>query len=208
VDLDALVTRVMEAIPVLGPWYRTTEGRKKLRYAMVSVVAVPIGTVGVLVFNLVGAPAGVAAVLGNSCAAVPSYILNRYWAWGKNDKNRLFSEILPFWGLTLVGIGFSFIVGHEAGQVTRHHGITGAARLVILLAANIAGFGVLWVAKYIIFNKLLFVVHHPDAAPADRDAEHAHGDADAAHGDAAHADDGHERGAEPHQPTEVEPGLG
>jgi len=207
VDLDALVTRVMEAIPVLGPWYRTTEGRKKLRYAMVSVVAVPIGTVGVLVFNLVGAPAGVAAVLGNSCAAVPSYILNRYWAWGKNDKNRLFSEILPFWGLTLVGIGFSFIVGHEAGQVTRHHGITGAARLVILLAANIAGFGVLWVAKYIIFNKLLFVVHHPDG-----DAEHAHPDGDAAHAEdgAEHerADDGLERGAEPHQPTEVEPGLG
>jgi len=207
VDLDALVTRVMEAIPVLGPWYRTTEGRKKLRYAMVSVVAVPIGTVGVLVFNLVGAPAGVAAVLGNSCAAVPSYILNRYWAWGKNDKNRLFSEILPFWGLTLVGIGFSFIVGHEAGQVTRHHGITGAARLVILLAANIAGFGVLWVAKYIIFNKLLFVVHHPDG-----DAEHAHPDGDAAPAEdgAEHerADDGLERGAEPHQPTEVEPGLG
>jgi len=207
VDLDALVTRVMEAIPVLGPWYRTTEGRKKLRYAMVSVVAVQIGTVGVLVFNLVGAPAGVAAVLGNSCATVPSYILNRYWAWGKNDKNRLFSEILPFWGLTLVGIGFSFIVGHEAGQVTRHHGITGAARLVILLAANIAGFGVLWVAKYIIFNKLLFVVHHPDG-----DAEHAHPDGDAAHAEdgAEHerADDGLERGAEPHQPTEVEPGLG
>ena len=162
-DVDAVITRWIEALPVLGPWYRTPDGRKKLRYAMVSVVAVPIGTIGVLVFNLVGAPAGVAAVLGNSTAAVPSYILNRYWAWGKNDKNRLFTEILPFWGLTLVGIGFSFLVGHEAGQVTRHNGITGAARLIILLAANIAGFGVLWVAKYIIFNKLLFVVHHHEA---------------------------------------------
>jgi putative flippase GtrA len=163
VDVDALITRVMEAVPVLGPWYRTPEGRKKLRYAMVSVVAVPIGTVGVLVFNLLGAAAGVAAVLGNSCAAVPSYILNRYWAWGKTDKNRLFTEILPFWGLTLLGIAFSFVVGHEAGQVTRHEGITGAARLAVLLAANIAGFGVLWVAKYVIFNKVLFVVHNRDA---------------------------------------------
>jgi hypothetical protein len=75
----------------------------------------------------------------------------------------LFSEVLPFWMITLVGIGFSFVVAHEAGQVTRHHGITGAARLLILLLANIAGFGVLWVAKYIVFNKVLFVVrHHPD----------------------------------------------
>jgi putative flippase GtrA len=163
-DVDALVTRAIEALPVIGPWYRTSEGRKKVRYALVSVVAVPIGTVGVLVFNLLGAPAGVAAVLGNSCAAVPSYMLNRYWAWGKNDKNRLFGEILPFWGLTLLGIAFSFLVGHLAGQVTRHHGITGAARLAVLLAANIAGFGVLWVAKYVIFNRVLFVSHpQPEA---------------------------------------------
>jgi putative flippase GtrA len=171
-DVDARVTRLVEALPVIGPWYRTPEGRKKVRYALVSVVAVPIGTIGVLVFNLVGAPAGVAAVLGNSCAAVPSYILNRYWAWGKNDKNRLFGEILPFWGLTLLGIGFSFVVGHEAGQMTRHNGITGAARLAILLAANIAGFGVLWVAKYVIFNKVLFVAASDSAHDVPHDAPH------------------------------------
>jgi len=163
VDVDAKVTQIIEALPVIGPWYRTEEGRKKVRYALVSVVAVPIGTIGVLIFNLLGAPAGVAAVLGNSCAAVPSYILNRYWAWGKTDKNRLFTEVLPFWGLTLLGIAFSFVVAHFAGQLTRHYGITGAARLAILLAANIAGFGVLWVAKYIIFNKVLFVSRGPDA---------------------------------------------
>ncbi len=155
-NLDALVERV----PVIGPWYRTPEGRKKLRYAMVSVVAVPVGTAGVAIFNVVGLAAGWAAVLGNSCGAVPSYLLNRYWVWGKNDKNRLFGEVLPFWGITLVGIGFSFFVAHEAGQVTRHHGITGGVRLIILLLANIAGFGVLWVAKYIVFNKVLFVVRH------------------------------------------------
>ncbi len=158
-----MVDRVLEALPVIGPWYRTAEGRKKLRYAMVSVVAVPVGTAGVLFFNVVGFAAGWSAVLGNSCGAVPSYLLNRYWVWGKNDKNRLLGEVLPFWIITLVGIGFSFVVAHEAGQVTRHHGITGALRLLILLLANIAGFGVLWVGKYILFNKVLFVVrHHPD----------------------------------------------
>jgi putative flippase GtrA len=163
VNLDGLIDRVLEALPILGPWYRTAGGRKKLRYAMVSVVAVPVGTAGVAFFNVVGLAAGWSAVLGNSCGAVPSYVLNRYWVWGKNDKNKLVSEVLPFWGITLVGIGFSFLVAHEAGQVTRRHGITGATRLLILLAANIAGFGVLWVAKYILFNKVLFVVRrHPD----------------------------------------------
>jgi putative flippase GtrA len=159
VNVDTLVER----LPVLGSWYRTADGRKKLRYAMVSVVAVPIGTIGVAVFNIVGLPAAWAAILGNSVAAVPSYILNRYWVWGKHDKNRFFSEILPFWSLTLLGIVFSAIVAHWAGQFTKHHDITGLARLLILLVANVAGFGVLWVGKYIIFNKVLFVVRHrPD----------------------------------------------
>ena len=156
-----MIDRVLGALPVIGPWYKTEGGRKKLRYAMVSVVAVPVGTAGVAVFNIVGVAAGGSAVLGNSCGAVPSYLLNRYWVWGKNDKNRFLGEVLPFWMITLVGIAFSFLVAHEAGQVTRHHGIHGAVRLMILLLANIAGFGVLWVAKYILFNKVLFVVRHP-----------------------------------------------
>ena len=158
-NVDALVER----LPVLGPWYRTADGRKKLRYAMVSVVAVPIGTIGVFVFNVVGFAAVWAAILGNSVAAVPSYLLNRYWVWGKHDKNRFFSEILPFWALTLLGIAFAAVVAHLAGQFTKRHDITGIARDVILAAANLAGFGVLWVAKYIIFNKVLFAARRrPD----------------------------------------------
>jgi putative flippase GtrA len=158
VKADQLVDRAMGAIPVLGSWYATEDGRKKLRYTMVSVVAVPIGTAAVAVFDLVQRSAGVAAVLGNSCGAIPSYVLNRYWVWGKSDKNRVFGEIIPFWIITLIGIGLSFVVAHEAGAFTRHHHITGFFRLVILLAANLAGFGVLWVAKYVLFNKVLFVV--------------------------------------------------
>ena len=157
------VDTLVERLPVLGPWYRTPDGRKKLRYAMVSVVAVPIGTVGVFLFNVLGLAAVWAAILGNSVAAVPSYLLNRYWVWGKQGKNRFFSEILPFWALTLLGIAFSAVVAHLADHFAKHHDITGLARDVILALANLAGFGVLWVAKYIIFNKVLFVVkHRPD----------------------------------------------
>ena len=77
----------------LGPrplrgWYETSEGRKKVRYTLVSVVAVPIGTVAVGAFNLIDFTAGWSAVLGSSVAAFPSYALNRYWVWEKNDDKR------------------------------------------------------------------------------------------------------------------------
>lgn len=159
-DLDRAIDRGLGSIPVIGPWYRTPEGRKKVRYALVSVVAVPVGTVAIALFDVVQRSAGLAAVLGNSVGAIPSYILNRYWVWNKSDKNRIFGEILPFWVITLVGIAFSFFVAHETGQFTHHHHITGAFRVALLLIANLAGFGVLWVAKYILFNKVLFVTRH------------------------------------------------
>jgi putative flippase GtrA len=165
VDLDGLVDRVFGTLPVLGPWYRRPGGRKKVRYALVSVVAVPVGTAGVVLFNVVQSSALVGAVLGNSVGAVPSYLLNRYWVWQKGGRNRLLGEILPFWVITLIGIGFSGYVGHEAGQFTRHHHVTGLARAGILAAANLAGFGVLWVAKYVLFDRVLFVVRHHGEEP-------------------------------------------
>jgi putative flippase GtrA len=173
VSLDDVTDRViggaLELLPGgAGDWYRTADGRKKVRYALVSVVAVPVGTAAVACLDLIQGSAGIAAVIGNTIGSIPSYVLNRYWVWGKNDKNRFFGEILPFWLITLVGIGFSFVVAHEAGQITRHHGIGGLLRVVILLVANLAGFAVLWVGKYVLFNKVLFVVRHPGSAQAGR----------------------------------------
>jgi putative flippase GtrA len=162
VNLDQAVDRLFGSVPGIGPWYETPDGRKKVRYALVSVIAVPVGTIGVAFFNLVGITVVLSALFGNSLGAIPSYFLNRYWVWGKNDKNDLLAEVLPFWGVTLVGILFSLYTAHEGGVFTKHHHITGGARLVILLAANLAAFGVLWVAKYVLFNRVLFVVRHHD----------------------------------------------
>jgi putative flippase GtrA len=164
VGADRLLDRTMGALPVIGEWYGTPDGEKKIRYAMVSAICVPVGTLAVAAFDLAQRSAGVGAVLGNSVGAVPSYLLNRYWVWKKNEKNRLFGEILPFWAITLVGIAFSFLVAHQTGQFTRHHHIGGVARLALLLVANVAGFGVLWVAKYLLFNKVLFTVRHHGAS--------------------------------------------
>lgn len=157
-NLDRIVDRLFGMLPVIGPWYETPEGRKKVRFALVSVIAVPIGEAALVCFNVAGLTAVLSALLGNSIGAIPSYVLNRYWVWHKTDKNSVFAEILPFWIITLVGILFSLFAAHLAGEFTKHHDIGGLARLVILLAANLAAFGVLWVAKFVLFNKVLFVI--------------------------------------------------
>lgn len=158
--LDRLIGAILGLVPGLGRWYETPGGRKKVRYAMVSAVAVPTGTAFIAVGrSVLGLTPGWAFGFGNSMGAIPSYILNRYWAWGKTGRNHLVTEILPFWALTLVGVVFSLEVGHEAGHFTKN--------LVLLLAANIAAFGILWVGKYMLFNKVLFVVRHHGERPGD-----------------------------------------
>src|ERR1700694_3386854 len=79
-------------------WYRSEHGQKMVRYAMVSVVAVPVGEIGIFIgLVLLGLTPGWAAVFGNSWAAIPSYYLNRTWVWGKSGRSHLMKEIAPFW---------------------------------------------------------------------------------------------------------------
>jgi putative flippase GtrA len=40
-------------------------------------------------------------------ATFPSYYLNRTWTWAKRGKSHLRKEIIPFWTMSLFGIGFS-----------------------------------------------------------------------------------------------------
>ena len=144
-------------------WYDTEHGRKMTRYAMVSGVAVPVGEIGILV-GLKGLhlTAGWANVFGNSIGAVPSYYLNRSWVWGKGGRSHVLKEITPFWVITLVGVVFGGWFGHLGGTYARHHHITGNARVLLLLAANLVAFAILWVGKYVFFNRVLFAVTHHD----------------------------------------------
>ena len=157
-------------------WYATPDGRKMTRYAMVSVVAVPVGEIGVA-FGLVALSltAGWANIFGNSVAAIPSYYLNRTWVWGKGGRSHWVKEILPFWVITLLGVLLAGWVGHLGGRYAHDHHWGGTARVILLLAANLAAFGVFWVAKYIFFNKVLFAVrhHHGDQPPSHTAATEA-----------------------------------
>jgi len=147
-------------------WYDTPDGKKMVRYSMVSVVAVPVGLIGIAIgLEVFGMSPGWAGIFGASLGAVPSYYLNRTWVWGKSGRSHVVKEILPFWIITLIGVLFSGWVENVAGHWTTSHGWVGMGRLVVLLAANVAGFGVLWVGKYILFNKVLFRATHADGHP-------------------------------------------
>ncbi len=123
---------------------------KAFRYTSVSVIATVITQVQVVAYVDVlgwhGATANVAAV---ACAAVPAFHLNRRWVWGRpRGGHRLKAEVAPFVGMNLAGLVLSTLFAWGAYR------LVGAGWAVSL--ASMAGFGALWVVKFVLIDEYLF----------------------------------------------------
>lgn len=139
---------------------RSAEAKKAIRYTLASGISVVVTQVLLAVlYVVVGLSAKWANIWAVSLASIPSYVLNRRWAWGKRGRSHLFREVIPFWALALVGLAFSTWAADWAE--TAFHG-----RAVFVNGASLAAFGVLWVGKFVIFNELMFKHHEPALRPA------------------------------------------
>jgi putative flippase GtrA len=135
---------------------RITGGRglKALRYSMVSVVGVGVHQVVLLTAYVAGGMRGITAnVLAASIAAVPSFLLNKRWVWGRGDRTRIRREVLPFWAFTIAGLLLSTAFVALADAWT--------SSPLAVSAASLAGFGVLWVAKFLFLDQLMFASPAP-----------------------------------------------
>jgi len=128
-----------------------------IRYSMVSGVAIVISQVAILICTAIFHFSGILANTVGAVAATPaSYELNRKWAWGKRGKSHLWKEVTPFWALTLIGYLASTGTVQLADNMCASHHVTGLDRAFAIMGASLFAYGVVWVAKFIIFNKLVF----------------------------------------------------
>ena len=135
--------------------------QKLFRYSMASVVAVLCSNLLLLLFvGVMNMGEVLASTLATTLSAIPSYEMNRKWAWGKSGKSHLFKEVIPFWGLALLGWAVSTAAVWWMGRYAQHHHFSHSAKTLAILVVYFAAFGVLWVAKFVIFNRLMFVHHH------------------------------------------------
>jgi putative flippase GtrA len=133
---------------------RSRQGQKAIRYTITSAIAVVVGQSLLTLFHAgFDWPARTANIAAVCISAGPSYLLNRYWAWGKRGRNHLLKELLPFWGMALLGLALSTLA---VGYAEDHWSFPLAVNI-----ANLGAFGVLWVGKFMVLNELLFK-HHPE----------------------------------------------
>lgn len=145
---------------------RSPHGRRMFRYTMVSVISTLVSQ-GVLfaLYGLAQLWTGVIDnIIANAVATVPSYYLNRSWAWGKAGRSHWMREVLPFWALSFAGMALSIgtvsLAEHLGKELGMHHvGLT-----ILVQGANLSAFGLLWVVKFLVFNRL-FQVEPPAEEP-------------------------------------------
>lgn len=144
---------------------KTPEGQKLFRYSVASVVAVLVSVVCLAFFSgILDLRAWLSSVLATAVATVPNYQMNRRWAWGRSGKSHLWREVMPFWTLAAIGLGFSTLCVDLMEAYAKSHHYSHLVRTGTYEIVYIGAFGILWVAKFIIFNKVLFA-HHPEDLP-------------------------------------------
>jgi len=137
----------------------TPEAKHLFKYTMVSVVSTVV-SFGVLflVFGVLKLWGQIAStVFANAVATLPSYYLNRKWVWGKGGRSHLTKEILPFWSLSAIGIAVSIGGAALARHISVTHHLSHMDQTALVLLANLLSFGIFWVLKFMIFNKMFHV---------------------------------------------------
>ncbi len=129
---------------------RSRHGAKLLRFGAVSTFNVVFGQGLLFAAQTVFGWSAVASnVFAVSISALPAYLLCRYWVWQKRGKNHFMREVVPFWSLAFLGFALSTVaVWFVARQWDPHP-------LVINLT-NLTAFGVVWISKFFILDRVLF----------------------------------------------------
>jgi hypothetical protein len=65
--------------------------------------------------------------------------------------------VLPFWGMSAVGIAFGVLGATWARHIGTTHHLQHLDKTALVVLANIAAFGVFWVLKLMVFNRLFLV---------------------------------------------------
>jgi putative flippase GtrA len=140
---------------------------KLARYTAVSAISSSISWTILGVLVLTGATtAGWANVIATAAGTVPSFELNRRWVWGKRGTRSLLAEVGPFTVLSFTGLALSTVAVSVAAGWASSLGLGTTARAVAAEAASIATFGTLWVAQYLLLDRVLFASATHGARPA------------------------------------------
>jgi putative flippase GtrA len=145
---------------------------KLVRYTAVSAIATSLSLtiLGVLVATGTTSPSW-ANLIATAVGTVPSFELNRRWVWGKSGRRSVRAEIGPFCVLSFSGLALSTLAVSASSRWATASGLSIGGRTLVAEAANAATFGTLWLAQYLLLDRVLFRARGaPRSAPDEPEA--------------------------------------
>jgi putative flippase GtrA len=130
---------------------KVTGGRGDLaiRYSMVSVFGVAFTQLQLAVYvGLLDREATRSNVAAVMICAVPVFFLNKRWVWNVDGRISVRREIMPFWVFTAAGLALSTALVAIAEEISDS--------TLLVMVASVAGFGILWVAKFLLLDQIMF----------------------------------------------------
>ncbi len=126
------------------------------RYSASSIVAFGVSE-GVLLLlygtGVLGATA--AALVANLVGTLPSYLMSRYWIWKEAPRTRVGRQVVMYWATSFACIaGSSLATGAIANLAPPGHRFHLAIVGVGFLLVSV----VFWVAKFVIYQRVIFPV--------------------------------------------------
>jgi len=129
---------------------------KMWRYTVGSVVAAVTSLVVFAVAFGLGLGNVPANVLAFVAGAIPNWVLNRSWAWQRTGRVHVRREIILYAVVSLLSLVASSAAtgwaNEEVPSVTPNHTL----QVLLVACAYIATYGVLFVAKYVIYELVIF----------------------------------------------------
>jgi len=133
---------------------RTQEARKKLRYASVSLVFVPLGQGLIQILGLWLDDYIAASLLVVTILTVPNFLAYKHFVWRVTSREQLRSQVLVFWVAVMLGAALTTAFTYFVE--TAMTGQTQLVRGVAVFFAQMLGMGIVWVGRFLILDRWLF----------------------------------------------------
>ncbi len=134
--------------------------RRWFRYIVTSGISTVLSEAVLLgLYAIGGVGAFWAAMLANLVGAAQSYLMSRYWIWPEANRERAGRQVVLYW-LTSVA---SMLISSTVTQVSSQHAPEGqAAHAVVVGVAYVGTYALLWVAKFLVYQKVIFTGRRGD----------------------------------------------
>lgn len=158
-----------------------------MRYAGISVVFVPLGQVLIQILAVVAFTTQVtrrgvvvdetnwvaASVASAAILTVPNFFANKYLVWRETSKDNLRTQMIVFWVAAMLGVTFATGLTYLVDAMISSHG---PIEKVAVFFAQLSGFGIVWLGRYVILDRWIFKATHEGGEPTQDQLDEMHGD--------------------------------